>query len=298
MINRKNKSLWLFVTIIIPILTSCEKTINFSLKDEDNKLVVEGIIENGQPPIVYLSTSLKYFSQITPEILTGTFVHGADVIISNGTSSHKLKEYAVPFVNGYFLYYYSIDSANLSTAFAGQLDHQYSLQINWQGKQYTATTTIPKITKKIDSLWWKPAPKTDTTKVIIMSRATDPPGYGDYIRYFTKRNREPFYPPLASAYDDLFVDGTTYETQVDFGVDRNNPPSEDDRYFRRGDTVMIKLSNIDKVTYDYWRTMEYSYQSVGSPFSTPIKVTGNISNGALGYFGGYASQYRTIIIPR
>jgi len=27
-------------------------------------------------------------------------------------------------------------------------------------------------------------------------------------------------------------------------------------------------------------------------------VIGNISGGGLGYFGGYGTQYRTIIIPR
>jgi hypothetical protein len=44
--------------------------------------------------------------------------------------------------------------------------------------------------------------------------------------------------------------------------------------------------------------MEYSYSAIGNPFSTPIKVLGNISNGALGYFGGYGSQYHTLIIPK
>jgi hypothetical protein len=131
-----------------------------------------------------------------------------------------------------------------------------------------------------------------------MVKATDPPGYGDYVRYFTKRNRGPFLPGFNSVFDDLFIDGTTYELQVEPGVDRNTKIKEDDRFFNRGDTVTFKLSNIDKATYDFWRTMEFSYQSVGNPFSTPVKVLGNISNGALGYFGGYASQYRQIIIPQ
>jgi hypothetical protein len=43
--------------------------------------------------------------------------------------------------------------------------------------------------------------------------------------------------------------------------------------------------------------MEYSYSSIGNPFSSPTKVLGNI-NGALGYFGGYAAQYETIIVPQ
>lgn len=279
-------------------MIGCEKKIDFKLHDQSDKLVVEGIIENGQPPTVILSKSVGYFSEISADILNNSFVHGAEVFVSNGTSTHKLKEYSRPLGNNIAFYYYSIDSSNLSTAFLGQLNHQYSLNIISGGKEYTATTTIPNLTKRIDSVWWKKPPVTsDSSKVIIMVRATDPPGFGDYIRYYTKTNREPFYPPMASTFDDYFIDGTTYELQMDKGVDRNLSIDFDENFFRKGDTVELKLSNIDKATFDFWRTMEYSYSSIGNPFSSPAKVLGNISGDALGYFGGYASQYRTIIIP-
>lgn len=281
-------------------LAGCEKKVDFTLHDQPDKLVVEGIMENGQPPLVILSKSVGYFSTISADILNQSFVHGAEVLVSNGTRTHKLKEYSRPLGNGVSLYYYSTDSSSLSTSFLGELDHQYSLKIVSEGKEYAAVTTIPGLTKKIDSVWWKKPPVTsngDTNKVIVMVRATDPQGYGDYIRYFTKTNREPFYPPLNSAFDDYFIDGTTYELQVDKGVDRNLNINYDEIYFKRGDTVGLKLSNIDKATYDFWRTIEFSYASVGDPFSTPTRVLSNIKGDALGYFGGYASQYRTIIIP-
>lgn len=291
--------IWICTACTALLFTACERDIDIILKEEEPKLVVEASIENGTAPVVILTNSLNYFSKISPQILANSFVRGADVFVSNGTLTHKLKEYSVTLAPGYNLYYYSIDSANLITAFSGELNKSYSLRITTLGKEYTATTTIPRITKIIDSIWWKTAPaQTDTSKIVVMVRATDPPGFGDYIRYFTKRNREPFLPPTNSAFDDLFIDGTTYELPVEPGVDRNNPPSDDEKFFRRGDTLQFKLSNIDKTTYDFWRTMEYSYQSVGNPFSTPTKVLSNISGNALGYFGGYASQFRTLIIPR
>ncbi|HTM92951.1 MAG TPA: DUF4249 domain-containing protein [Flavisolibacter sp.] len=287
-----------FLVLAGIVLMGCEKKIDFKLHDQPDKLVVEGIIENDQPPVVILSKSVGYFSKISADILNNSFVHGAEVFVSNGTLTHKLKEYSRSLGSNVSLYYYSIDSSNLSTAFVGQLNHQYSLRIVSEGKEYTATTTIPGLTKKIDSVWWKKPPVTsDSTKVIVMVRVTDPPGFGDYIRYYTKTNREPFYPPMNSTFDDYFIDGTTYEIQVDKGVDRNLGIDFDENFFRRGDTVGLKLSNIDKATYDFWRTMEFSYSSVGDPFSSPTKVLGNIKGDALGYFGGYASQYRTIIIP-
>lgn len=279
------------------VMASCERDINFKLDTTASKLVVDATIENGQPPMAVLTKSVGYFSHISPEILANSFVHNADVFVSNGSLTHKLKEYAVPVGSGILLYYYSIDSGNLSTAFVGALKHSYSLKIMADGQQYTATTTIPDITKKIDSLWTKPSPDGDSTKAIVMVRATDPPGFGDYVRYFTSINGGSFYPPLNSTFDDFFVDGTTYEIQVAPGVDRNASHKET-FLFNRGDTVTFKLSNIDKATYDFWRTMEFSYNSIGNPFSTPTKIMSNINNGALGYFGGYASQYRTLIIPK
>lgn len=279
-------------------LIGCEKKVDFQLHDQPDKLVVEGIIENDQPPVIILSKSVGYFSKISADILNNSFVHGAEVFVSNGTQTHKLKEYSRSLGNNVSLFYYSIDSSNLSTAFLGQLNHPYSLKIVSEGKEYTATTTIPGLTKRIDSVWWKkPTVTSDSTKVIVMVRATDPPGFGDYIRYYTKTNREPFYPPFNSTFDDFFIDGTTYELQVDKGFDRNLSVDFDENFFRRGDTVGLKLSNIDKATFDFWRTMEFSYSSIGDPFSSPTKVLGNIKGDALGYFGGYASQYRTIIIP-
>ena len=284
--------------IVVVLLAGCEKKIDFNLKDVEPKLVVEASIENDRPPLVSLTKSLGYFSTLSPQVLAQSFVHNAEVFVSNGTLTHKLKEYTVPLAPGFNLYYYSIDSSNLATAFVGQLNGSYSLRIVSEGKEYLAATTIPDITRQIDSLWWKPAPANeDTNKVVIMVKATDPQGYGDYIRYFSKNQDQPVYfPPSNSVFDDLFIDGTTYEIQLQPGYDSNADSTEKDFFFK-GDTISFKVSNIDRATFDFWRTWEFAISSIGNPFATPNKILGNISNGALGYFGGYASQYRSIIIP-
>lgn len=281
------------------LLYSCEKKIDFDLDQLPPKLVVEATIENNEAPMVILSQSLNYFATVDIQQLLNSFVHNADVYISNGTQTQKLIEYAVPIGGGYNLYYYSTDTINTANAFKGQLKRQYSLRIVTSGNEYTATTSIPDFNKGFDSIWWKSAPKgVEDNKAVVMIKVTDPPGYGDYVRYYTKRNSEPYFPGLNSVFDDLIIDGTTYELQVEPGMDRNAERDDSTHYFNHGDTVTVKLSSIDKATYDFWRTMEYTYASVGNPFSSPIKVLSNISNGALGYFGGYASQYRTIIIPK
>ncbi len=288
------KNIFLLISTIF-FFPSCEKNIDFNLKNADDVVVVDAQIENGQVPTVILTKSFDYFSTISPQILASSFVRNAEVTISNGTVTHKLKEYPVLFF-GYVGYYYSIDSSNLATAFIGQFNKQYTLTIKAEGKEYTAKTNIPLLTKYPDSLWFKRAPlNADSNKRVLMTKTTDPKGLGNYIRYFTKKNRGNFLPGENSVFDDAVIDGTTYEIQVDPGIDRNNRISADSNFFRRGDTVTIKLCNIDKATYTFWNTWEFAQQSIGNPFSQPNKVIGNINNGALGAFCGYAVWYKTII---
>ena len=289
----------LFSLLTTLLFSSCKKGVEFKLDEVTPKLVVEATIENGQAPLVYLSKSQAYFSQIDLTALANSFVRNAEVYVSDGILTHKLKEYTLPVGGGLNFYFYTNDPASPATAFIGQLNRQYSLRIVAEGKEYTAVTTIPNATRRIDSVFWKPAPTGNPPeKVALMFRGYDQPGFGDYIRYFTKRNSEPFYPGLNSVYDDQIIDGSSYEVQIERGVDRNMSNPDGYSFFNKGDTVTIKLCNIDKATFDFWRTMEFTYASVGNPFSSPTKVMSNIKGGGLGYFGGYAAQYRTIIIPQ
>jgi hypothetical protein len=287
---------WISIILVSIFLISCEKDINFNLKNADDVLVVDAQIENGQPPVVFLSKSLDFFSTISPQMLANSFVRNAEVTLSNGVVTHKLKEYPIALGNGYTAYVYSNDDMNITTNIYGQFGQTYTLTIKAEDKTYTSTTNIPLLTKYPDSLWFKVAPQNpDTSLRVLMAKTTDPPGLGNYIRYFTQKNGKGFFPGPNSVFDDNIIDGTTYEIQVEPGVDRNNPTPRDNNFFKRGDTVTVKLCNIDKATYTFWNTWEFAQQSIGNPFSQPNKVIGNVSNGALGAFCGYAAWYKTII---
>jgi hypothetical protein len=280
-------------------LVSCEKSISIKLDSASPSLVVEASIEDGQPPYVVLSSSFDYFSEISPEILANSFIHNAIIRISDGTKTHQLREYSYHPSPGISLYYYSIDSSQLATAVIGAYYGKYSLEIQSGGKTYKAQTSIPYPARTLDSIWWKPAPANpDTSKVVLVAKITDPPGLGNYTRYYTRVNGGNFYPGLNSVIDDQIVDGKTFLVDVEKGVDRNTKIDVANySFFNRGDTITMKYSNIDRATYDFWRTMEFTYASIGNPFSSPTKVLGNIP-GALGYFGGYSNQYKTLIVPK
>ena len=174
--------------LVIIFLTSCEKNINFNLNKAPDVLVVDANIENGHAPQVILTKSFNFFGTVNPALLANSFVHNATVTISNGMLTHQLKEYAYPVNADLNVYVYSIDTSNLATAFVGSFNTKYTLSITSGDNNYTAVTTIPLLSKKIDSLFWKPAPfSPDSNNVVLTIKSTDPPGLGNYIRYFTKK---------------------------------------------------------------------------------------------------------------
>jgi hypothetical protein len=285
------------IVSLLLFLSSCEKDIDIELDASQPQLVVDASIENGQVPIVFLSRSLDFFSRIDSSKLSASFVRNATVKISNGSREVILKEDSLRSPEGARIYFYTVREDNRD--FIGQFNTAYQLSIAAEGKNYRAETTIPTATRRIDSLWWEKLPLADDTLAArIVIRATDKPGLGDYIRYFTRVNQESFFPGFNSVFDDQVIDGTTYTIPVDRGFNKNSVFADSLTYFKRGDVVTIRLCNIDKQTYDFWRTFEFSFQSIGNPFSSPTRILSNVNNGALGYFGGYACQYRTLVIPK
>ena len=292
---------YLLILFAFLFFTSCEKAIQFDLKESEPLLSVDATIETGQDPVVILTRSLNFFSKITPEILSANVVKDAVVRISDGSKTHQLRRVDILLPGNIPFSFYSSDPANPQSVIRGEEGKSYQLEILWAGKSFQSVTTIPTASKTVDSLWWEPVlGLPDTSKnVFLKAKVTDPVGFGNYIRYFTRVNQGPFLPGLNSVFDDLLINGITYDVAVDRGVDRNADLMFDEYgYFRKGDTVTLKFCNIDKATFDFWRTTEFSYQSIGNPFSSPTKIIGNISNGALGYFGGYAVRNHTLVIPK
>ena len=284
------------IAIFLLAICSCEKDINFRLDESSDVLVVDAEIENNRAPSVILTKSLSFFDKIDTALLAGAFVHNAEIYISNGITTHRLKEYSFPLVQGYIFYFYSTDSSNLATAITGEYNRQYCMRIVSGGQEYRANTTIPPLSTYPDSVYVKQAPfNPDTNTRALFIRATDPRGLGNYVRYFTKRNTGFFLPGENSVYNDQVIDGITYDVQLPQGIDRNNPIKADDNFFNKGDTITLKFCNIDKAAFTFWSTWEFAFQGIGNPFAQPNKVQGNISNGALGAFCGYAAWYRTII---
>jgi hypothetical protein len=320
--------------LIIGITTigACTKEIQIDIPESSQQVVVEGTIENDMPPIVILTKSASFFGNVDLNNLGTYFLHGAQVKVTaddgqqaqlvelclqdlnlppdqqavilsalgfanvDSTQTPAICVYTVPDIATYFL--------SGTCSFMGKERTAYALDIMSPGIQtpqdsvhVTSTTYIPTAIG-LDSLAVRDHPNPDyrDSMAALYAYVTVPDTFGNFLRYKTKRNHEPYYSPLGgSVYDDRLFVGLT----LGLPLERGQAPHSDfdfntDSYFWRGDTVTVKWSNIDSKTYDFYFTLEND--GGDSPFSSPVKIKTNINNG-IGVWAGYATKYYTIAVP-
>ena len=328
----KNSKLFLSligIAILSALLTSaCTKDLTGSLPDYGTSTVVDGNIENGKPPIVLLTRSTRVFGDLNVNDLGSFFIHGAKIsmTIDSNLTSIPLEELCIQNLalndtqkNQLLLSLgitafdsakvpnvcaYTLPMTDLAAYFntgscthCGAVGHTYHLTIANRGKTFTATTTIPDFAT-INSFGFKPNPKADSL-ITVLANISIPPTYGNFIRYWTKRNNEPYYTPYTgSVYDDKLFSGQTLTLPLERGIPSysSTPDFTTFGYFWRGDSVTIKWAKIDSHTFDFFFTLEND--GGGSPFSSPIRVKSNIvGDSVIGVWAGYAATYYTIVVP-
>jgi len=293
-------------------LVSCEEDIAIELAPGEEKLIVQGHIEQGAPPFVILTHSTPIFRAVETAAFANSIVHQANVSVRVSGTTYLLQEvllanlseehqqilseqfgFAVPVTANSSLAKVTVYT---STELKGEAGKSYNLQITAESQTLTATTSIPN-PAPVDSLWFKPHPNAQNDRLVTLwYRYSDPDTLGNNVRFFTSRNSEPFYPGYqASVLTDEFVNNRT----INFPLERGYPKSakvdlETYSYFNKGDTVRLKWAAIDYQHYQFWFTLEADRASNGNPLGFPTTVRSNIKGG-LGIWGGYGVSRHTVI---
>jgi hypothetical protein len=285
--------------LLVILFTSCEKEVYIDLPDPQTKLVVEGWIEQDNYPVVAVTRNSPYFSQVDSTTLMNLFVLNAQVYVSDGEQTEKLE---LDFSNAMegiwpFICY-------KGNSIKGEIGKTYTLTIYAEGDTITGTTTIPQPIE-LDSIWWMPdnegKPLNDSLGY-IWANYTDDPGVDNYFRLFAKRKGldNQFIPIFGSVYDDVFFNGQSFTFSMYRGILTLSDVDaiiEDEElfYFKKGDTVDVKITSIDREHYEFWRTIEQENFTGGNPFVFPVVIRHNVK-GALGVWGGYGATIYTLII--
>ncbi len=292
MVNKKAYYLILNSVLFLVILAvaSCKQDIDITLPKYKEKLVVEASIETGKPAQVLLSTTAAYFGNVDLTDPSRFFVKGAFITVTDGNLVDTLREFNP--ATGYFYF---------GTKITGQVGKSYLLTIKLNDKTYTAATNILNPIP-LDSVFFKA--ELDTFGY-CWGHLTDPIGQGNCYRWFAKRiTIDPFFAaPFNSAFDDKFIDGTSFDFSYERPSQPNQQQANDDDvnkgYYKIGDTVVVKFCAIGNSEYLFWRSYYTNKSSNGNPFAAPSNIQSNISGGnVIGAFCGYSPSYDTLIIKK
>lgn len=303
--------------------SACTKEITVDLPPAEEKLVINGTIEPGQPPIVVVTRTESFFAPTDFASLLGIFVRTATITVNDGTGPVTLAkrsgfnipdtvlERAAQMIG---IDPFAIQIADImvyfdtSASMTGQVGKTYALNVQAEGKTVTGSSFMMP-PEPLDSLWFKLAQQDpgDDSLGFIWQTTSDPIGIGNCSRWMGKRinagfdgeqKDDIFIAPEFASFEDQFIDGLTF----DWAINRGNAPfstADDDEnaergYFKRGDTVVVKYVAFGQAEYEFYNSKDGNANSQGDLFSTPSNIKSNVVGG-LGVWACWSPSLDTLV---
>jgi hypothetical protein len=290
-------------------LISCERNFDINIKANQPQLIVEAYINNELPLYNYvvLGRSQDYYNPGFENIP----VTGATVTITEGTllanntyqwntaSKVQLREGRLPQPGTPLLpgvYFDTTVLTNPSRALKGTPGKHYLLEIETEGKQYSAITTllqpvpIDSITSGFHFIDDDEEEDTAQTRARLTVHFKDPDTIG---------NTQLYYWRTGNTGDNFGWGG--------LGTNRFTPGTDDlvnGQYlhithssgFDIGDTVDYYLANVERQVYNFWDSYNKA-RTNGGPFSTPVKLMNTIrGENVIGCFSGFSLSTKRVLV--
>lgn len=306
--DKEIRKLGFFLAVIL-LLTSCQEAFIPDFADDPPTVVVEGYIQAGEqviPPYVTIGKTYPLFQSGDeirgPELFLGgafvSVIHNGQIFplteICTADLDPALAEQALELIglDSIFLdqdLCFYIDFNQSIVALEGE---SYDLRIFFEGKELTATTTIPSFVP-IDSFNVSNElgiPGFRSMNAFI----TDPIG-ANFYRLKVGVNGGPIAADFSSVTDDVFFDGKAFEFPVAKPIDFTMEIDPNTAgLFAVSDTARLEWQLLDEDHFEFWNTLEFARANQG-PFATYSRAKSNIEGG-IGIWGGSAIKYYTVII--
>jgi Domain of unknown function (DUF4249) len=296
---------FLFIPIVVLLITGCKKNISVNFSQTHNsKIFIEGMLYPGKMPQIFISKSNSFFSaKITPQQV---FARGAVVKITSGNVVDILVADSVfnkfrcrwePFYRG---------------SIAAVIGKTYTLEVSFEGKNYTAGTTINQTAPVIESIVYSPQffdvyGSHDGVIVTI----TDHRGTEDFYRFQMNRviDTSIKHAHVLDRFVNTCVSGLSEKFAVkDIGRIVFNDENADGQKiimsievtfeYKKNDTGWVFMQSLDKNSAAFYKDLDEQLQAIQNPFVEPVFINTAIP-GAIGFFGSAVlSDSVRFIYPR
>lgn len=273
------KKILLFLLPLWVMLAGCDQE---AATSSESQLVVEGWIDAGEFPIVKLTRTVPLSNyDLQLDSLSGYVDRWAKVSISDGERTEVMvgrfdDSYFPPFI--YTTY-----------SMRGEVGKEYTLRVEASdGKVAEAKTVIP-APEAVDSFRVE---KTDVDSLFQLYAYVDGRLACKFFTQVVNSQTEMYSAGLGLFDADMLAN----HGKVSVKRGRNNLVKDYTPFFKRYETVRVKLSTLNADGYAFWRSFEDMIALSRLPLvSVNANLKSNVS-GAYGYWLGYGSAFYEVSI--
>lgn len=263
--------------LILLFVSSCQKVIELDLPPQDPKPVIEALLYENSPAIVFLSETLDIFNEdeITP-------IENAQIYL---TDDRNQRDTIAMVGQGFYR----------GDRIVGTSGRTYILEVIIEGKRYEARSTLmpyvhlDSIKLEKDTFPFFPPSQITGEYYEVSVDFTDPPAPNNYYLI------DVFYNPQSSS------DGFPRSRKIPFSDRSSNGQALSvsifNIYAESGDDIQAYLYPVDPPVFEYFQSLDDA--SLGSSFTSaaPANPKTNFSGGALGYFQASPISVQVRSIP-
>ena len=268
-----------YITTLLSIILAISAC-NSDYPVEEQKLVIEGWIENGEFPVVLVGLSGNIDND--GDKITDFMVRWAKVTISDGDSTFVLM--GKPDSNYFPPYVYT------SYDFRGETGKTYTLVVEYNDLKASSTTFIPEPVE-IEAIETGNVENDDSLRYInvILSPKSSNKEYFR-LRYRDYKDETRIFPSFLGTF---YTDTDDDTLSVPLYRSKHKTVKDYLPYFHAGATVEVRLGHISKESYDIWTDYDNMVNFGTSFFFKQQSDLRTNIQGGYGYWIGYGiSKHR------
>lgn len=275
------------ILVIAFLLIACVPNIDYNITGYTQKIIVEGSIENGKFPMVYLTLNVPLWKSIDSTNVLENVIRHAKVTISDGEQTEVLtskwdKTKFPPYVYR-------------GTEIVGEEGKSYDLKVEYGGYTVYSKTFLP-YGSKIDSVSYTPSIKSDTLKTISVWLNIDK-SKKTAFRFFTKKRKDNRFVETAFVFNSSLNLSSTNKFNLSPKPNKTDSSLHEGSFFAIGDTVDIKIMAIDSISSLFFTDLSVYSTIADNMISGEVKpLKSNISSPGFGiWYGSAVNYYRCIV---
>jgi len=266
------KKIFVYFSFLNLLFTSCKKIISIDTDNAPAQIVIEGkITDKLAVQQIRITKTIGYDAD-----LNFPAVSGATVKVGDSRGNNYIFTETAPGI--------------YTNRMRGVSGVTYSLVVNADGQNYTASSKMPN-NVKLDSIgvvlnsFFGNDRKTAVAYLVDPASETNFYHFNLYVNdYLSQR----FY-----VANDRLTNGNPLSIQLFFKSNNNNNDSDE---LNSNDKVRVELECIDSNVFDYWYALSEQSGRGPNQGTTPANPTSNISNNALGYFSAHTYQTINMVV--